>query len=357
MEQSDNDGSPTIKDVAVHAGVSRATASRALAGYGVVNAETRDRVRASADFLGYMPNVLARSMRAGKTQTLGLIITEVGLSVFDLAMRAVIDAAHRKGYQVLVANTNEDLTAEKESVRVMLEKQVDGLILVPSAVNDLDFLSRGAVKGKPIVLLDRTLAGLDIPSVIADNRRGARDAVAHFIERGHTRIGLLVVTANIRGTTADRPAGLVSTLNDRVEGYLEEMCESALAVSAHWIHFAADSAEFGMAAVRTVLDSPNPPTALLASNANMSLAILRVAKERGLQVGVDISVIGFDDAPWATVVSPSLTVVDLPIEAMASAAVDLLVARITGGDSPPEHDQHPMKLIVRQSVANARKES
>lgn len=356
MEQFDNDGPPTIKDVALHAGVSRATASRALAGYGVVNIETRDRVRLSADILGYLPNVLARSMRAGKTQTLGLIITEVGLSVFDLAMRAVIDAAHRKGYQVLVANTNEDLTAEKDSVRLMLEKQVDGLILVPSAVSDLDFLSRGAAKGKPMILLDRAIASLDIPSVTADNRGGARDAVAHFIACGHTRIGLIVVTANIRGTTADRPAGLVSTLNDRVEGYLEEMAAAMLTVSPNWIHFAADSADAGMAAVRTVLDSPNPPSALIASNANMSLAILRVAKERGLQVGRDISVIGFDDAPWATVITPSLTVVDLPIEQMALAAVDLLVARIAGEDSPPAHQHYPMKLIVRESVANARKE-
>lgn len=357
MKQSGNDAALTIKDVAHHAGVSRATASRALSDYGIVSAETRERVRESAGLLGYVPNVLARSMRAGNTQTLGLIITEVGLSVFDLAMRAVIEAAHLKGYQVLVANTNEDLTAERNSVRVMLEKQVDGLILVPSSVSDLDFLSRGAVQGKPIILLDRTLASLDIPSVSADNRRGATDAVAHFLEHGHTRIGFIVVTANIRGTTTERPDGLVSTLNDRVEGYLEAMRDVGITPDANWIRYAADSDVNGVEAVREVLDSPNAPTALLASNGNMSLAILRVAKERRLTVGEDLSVIGFDDAPWAAVMTPSLTVVDLPIEAMAIAAVDKLIARIADEDNTAEPLTLPMRLIVRESVAHHSKES
>jgi LacI family transcriptional regulator len=126
MKHLGNEAPLTIRDVALHAGVSRATASRALSDYGVVNSETRQKVQRSALELGYVPNVLARSMRAGKTQTLGLIITEVGLSVFDLAMRAVIEAAHRKGYQVLVANTNEDLTAERDSVRVCLRSRSTG---------------------------------------------------------------------------------------------------------------------------------------------------------------------------------------------------------------------------------------
>lgn len=367
MKQSGNEAPLTIRDVALHAGVSRATASRALSDYGVVHAETREKVQNSALVLGYVPNVLARSMRAGKTQTLGLIITEVGLSVFDLAMRAVIEAAHRKGYQVLVANTNEDLAAERDSVRVMLEKQVDGVILVPSAVDDLAFISPSSLKGKPMTLLDRTLDSLDIPSVTADNRNGARDALRHLLAKGHTRIGFVVVTANIRGETAERPEGLVSTLHDRVEGYLSGMDEAGLAVGDGWLRFAADGGEAARRAVRNALDCAVPPTALLASNANVSLAILSVAKERGLIVGTDLSVIGFDDAPWAPVVTPGLTVVDLPIEAMAEAAVQNLVAQISDGGSGSATDGQipaggreresvvlPMRLIVRGSVSDIR---
>ncbi len=359
MNQTGNEALLTIRDVALHAGVSRATASRALSDYGVVNSDTREKVRQSALDLGYVRNVVARSMRAGETQTLGLIITEVGLSVFDLAIRAMIDAAHRRGYQVLLANTNEDLAAERDSVRVMLEKQVDGMILVPSSVDDIGFIGPAALKGKPITLLDRKLDALDIPSVTADNRQGARDALRHLLDNGHTRVGLVVVAPGISGETAERPTQLVSSLHDRVEGYLETMAEAGLPVEHGWLRFAAVGGEAARQAVRKILDSAEPPTALVASNANVTLAILSVARQRGLVVGTDISVIGFDDAPWATAVTPELTVVDLPIESMAEAAVDNLIAQISESKTSSREKAHvsivlPMQLIVRGSVADIR---
>ncbi|QWT24237.1 LacI family transcriptional regulator [Subtercola sp. PAMC28395] len=350
MKQSGNEAHPTISDVARHAGVSRATTSRALSNYGVVNSETRAKVLRSAEELGYVPNVLARSMRAGSTQTLGLIIAEVGLSVFDLAMRSVIESASLQGYQVLVTNTNEDLVAERASIRVMLEKQVDGLIVVPSAVVDLEFLSKSDLKGKPVTLLDRSLETLGIPSVTADNNRGARDAVEHMHSLGHTKIGLIVVTANLEGETGERPRGLISTIHDRVEGYYAEMTESGLRVDPDWVRYCGDAGDAATTAVCAILDSPEPPTALLASNGNMSLAVLRVAKERGLVIGRDLSLVGFDDAPWATVLTPSLTVVDLPIEEMAKAAVDNLIAQIADPSTEQTSVTLPTRLLVRHSV-------
>ena len=350
MTSSGNDAHPTINDVAERAGVSRATASRALADYGVVNSETRARVLEAASELGYVANVVARSMRAGSTKTIGLIITQVGLSVFDLAVRVVIDIAHTRGYQVLVANTNEDLVAERDAVRVMLEKQVDGLILVPSAVEDLRFLEPSALKSKPIILLDRSLPSPGMPSVTGDNRQGSRDAVAHLLEHGHERIGLIVSTANIRGVTSDRPPGLVSTLDDRVEGYLEELRSAGIEPRAEWTRYAGDSDALAADAAREVLTTTDRPSALIASNANVALAILRVAQELDLGVGPDISVIGFDDSPWAPVLTPGLTVVDLPIEDMARAALESLIEQITAR-TPGRTAVFPMRLIPRASVA------
>ncbi len=354
MNTSGNEAQPTIKDVAAHAGVSRATASRALSDYGIVNAETRERVQRAAADLGYMPNVLARSMRAGTTQTIGLIITEIGLSVFDLAVRVVIDDVHAHGYQVLVATTNENLSSEVDALRVMLEKQVDGVILVPSAVNDLSFLSERALASKPVVLLDRELPNSGLLSAIADNRQGARDAVAHLVEHGHRRIGLLVSTANIHSVTSVRPSGLVSSLNDRVEGYWEALDTAGVARDPELVRFSGGSGEPALLAARELLAAPHPPTALIASNANVSLAILQAAQEIGLRVGEELSLIGFDDAPWAPIVTPALTVIDLPIEQMAKAAVDELIAQIQAR-RPTTHRPHiapfPMTLISRASVA------
>lgn len=343
----------TINDVAKLAEVSRATASRVLGEYGAVKAETRATVLAAAAELGYVANVIARSMRAGTTQTLGLIIAEIGLSVFDTAMRVVIDSARAHGYQVLVANTNEDLEAERTSIRVMLEKQVDGLIVVPSSVTDLEFLSAASLRGRPVVLLDRTLA-LPLTSVTGDNRQGAKDAVAHLLDRGHTKIGLVVFTANIQGATGERPAGLISSINDRVEGYYEAMADAGIEVAPSWVHYAGDAEDSARAAVETILNGENRPTALLASNANMSLAVLRAVKARGAAIGQDISLIGFDDAPWASIITPSLTIVNIPIEEMATAAVDNLIGQISADVQSKGSVVLPMNLVLRESVADLR---
>jgi LacI family transcriptional regulator len=344
----------TINDVAQLAEVSRATASRVLGEYGAVKAETRATVLAAAAELGYVANVIARSMRAGTTQTLGLIIAEIGLSVFDTAMRVVIDSARAHGYQVLVANTNEDLEAERTSIRVMLEKQVDGLIVVPSSVTDLEFLSVASLRGRPVVLLDRTLATLTLASVTGDNRQGAKDAVTHLLDRGHAKIGLVVFTANIQGTTDQRPVGLISSIHDRVEGYYEAMAEAGIQVDPTWVQFTGDAEESASAAVEAILNGGDMPTALLASNANISLAVLRAVKARGAAIGQDISLIGFDDAPWASIITPSLTVVNLPIEQMAKAAVDNLIGQISVDVRSPGSVVLPMNLVVRESVADLR---
>lgn len=344
----------TINDVAQLAKVSRATASRVLGEYGAVKAETRATVLAAAARLGYVANVIARSMRAGTTHTLGLIIAEIGLSVFDTTMRVVIDSARAHGYQVLVANTNEDLEAERTSIRVMLEKQVDGLIVVPSSVTDLDFLSAASLRGRPVVLLDRTLAPLELASVTGDNRQGAMDAVAHLLELGHSKVGMVVFTANIQGATAQRPAGLISSIHDRVDGYYQAMADAGIEVGPTWVHYAGDAEDSATAAVDAILSGQDRPTALLASNGNMSLAVLRAVKARGGLIAQDVSLIGFDDAPWASIITPSLTVVNLPVEEMAKAAVENLIGQISADLQTKGSVVLPMNLVLRESVADLR---
>ncbi|KGJ79333.1 hypothetical protein GY21_05375 [Cryobacterium roopkundense] len=360
MKQSGNDAllptleaPATINDVAQLAAVSRATASRVLGDYGTVKAETRTIVLAAAARLGYVPNVIARSMRAGKTLTLGLVIAEIGLSVFDTAMRVVIDSARAYGYQVLVSNTNEELQAERTAIRVMLEKQVDGLIVVSSSVTDLDFLNPRNLQGRPIVLLDRTLAPLGLSSVTGANRQGAVDAVAHFIANGHTKIGLVVFTANVEGETAHQPLGLISSIHDRIEGYYSAMAAAGLPVNPDWVRFTGDADVSAYSAVGSILDAEDAPTALLASNGNMSLAVLKVAKARGLLIGRALSLVGFDDAPWASIITPSITVVNVPIEEMARVAVENLIGQISAATDAGSAEL-PMNLVLRESVADLR---
>ena len=181
----------TIPDVARQAGVSTATAARALGGYGSVSSTTRERVLAVAEELGYRPNSLARSMITGSTQTLGVVLSDIENSFFHRALRGVADTARARGYEVLLANTDEDLEAERKAVSVLAERRVDGLIVCPTDDGDHAHLEAVISSGIPVVLLDRRVSGLHADTVGIDNRKAARDATTRLVEQGHRRIGIL----------------------------------------------------------------------------------------------------------------------------------------------------------------------
>jgi Bacterial regulatory proteins, lacI family/Periplasmic binding protein domain len=165
---------PTIIDVAELAGVSRATASRAMGNYGRIAAATVEQVRKAAAELGYRPNEVARAMRQGRTKTIGLvIIADFTNAFFDRATKAIVDAAKARGYQVLITNTDEDIAAERQAIETLVDKQVDGLIVVPSTAAVHDHLATIQKSGKPLVLLDRRVDGIIATSITTDDLTGA----------------------------------------------------------------------------------------------------------------------------------------------------------------------------------------
>ena len=179
----------------------------------------------------------------------------------------------------------------------------------------------------------------------------------HFHERGHERIGLAVTSAAIHGDTGSRPPHLISTINDRVNAYFDFMVAADLDRDDTWVRYCGPDETSARSAVRSILSAPNPPTALLASNSNMALAAIFVAKELGLVVGRDISLIGFDDAPWTTVTTPSLTVVVLAVEEMADIAVTNLIAQIESPQASHQSTTLFTQLLERESVADLRHNS
>ncbi len=210
-------------DVARRAKVSRATAARALGGYGLVGDQTRERVMAAARELNYSANVVARAMRAGTTQTIGVVVADISNSFFSYATRAIIDTAAQAGYQTLVLNTDDDLAKEIDAVRVLVEKRVDGLIVVPSSATSFDHLVLDDDLAKPLVLLDRSVVGLGVASACTDDRGGAKAAIELFLERGHVHIALLLATAAAHGAETSQPEGVVSTVRERAAGALEAL--------------------------------------------------------------------------------------------------------------------------------------
>ncbi|MEC5152125.1 LacI family DNA-binding transcriptional regulator [Cryobacterium sp. GrIS_2_6] len=346
---------PTIIDVAEQAGVSRATASRALSGYGRTSAATVERVRRAADEIGYRPNELARAMRAGSTGTIGLVvIADFTNAFFDRATKSIVDAARKRGYQVLISNTDEDPEVERGAIETLLEKQVDGLIVFPSATGHSEHLEAGNLGGRPLVLADRRLDDLGVTTVTTDDFTGTREAVRNAVSLGHSRLGFLITAANIAGQTTARPPALISSVRDRADGFAAGAADAGIPPEDQVWHFSEDVPESSEAAVAEMLDLASPPTVIFTSNNDMALSVLKVAGSRGLAIGREVSLVTVDDSPWAAYMVPGITVVARPVEQLGELAVERLVAEIESPGQPVEDIQLPTELIPRASVADLR---
>jgi len=329
--------SATIKDVAREAGVSQATAARALAGYGYASERARKRVLAAAERLGYRPHAVARALVSGSTRTLGLVVGDIENPFFALAARGMADAAGEKDYTLLLANSDEDLEEERLAVEALLARRVDGLAVAPTSPESLAHLSPVAADGTPLVVLDRPLRGLRVDTVTADNAGGAAAAVRHLIALGHRCIGVVSDSPEI-GSTAER-----------LRGYRSALREAGLTVNPHLVSVGGPSADEGYRTARALLERPDRPTALFTANNFMTLGTVRALRDLGLRAPGDVALIGFDDTDWTTIVDPPLTVVAQPVYEIGRTAGERLLARCAGDAGAARRIRLETRLIVRAS--------
>jgi LacI family transcriptional regulator len=361
-ERSQSSGSrPTVDDVAEAAGVSRATAARVLGGYGRVSQVTRDRVRKHAGALGYTPNRLAQGMVTGRTLTLGFVSADMQNPFFGQTMRGFTDVARGQGYDVVIANSEEETKLERRAVQTLLERRVDGMLVAPTELRHAPHLEDVAASGVPIVLVDRSVRGLAADCVLIDNVGAARTAVSHLIERGHERIG--VATTNLTGgdlvaqldEAALDPRHAPTTVS-RAVGYVGALRSAGIAVIPDLIANAARYTRVdAYAAVKAMLALPEPPTAILATDDVLTLATFEAVQDSGLRFPGECTVLGFDDLDWTTIVRPRLTVVAQPAYEIGATAARRLLARIEGDTSPAQTLLLDTKLVERESTAATRR--
>jgi LacI family transcriptional regulator len=334
----------TIADVAKRAGVSKMTVSRVINNSGYISQETRARVEQAIEELGYIPNALARSLRFKRTRTIALIVTDITNPFFTTVARGVEDMANDQGFSVIFCNTDEAPEEEARYVNVLLQKQVDGLLLVPTGGADetIEFLTDHTV---PFVLLDRRVPGMDVDLVRCDSEQGAHDIVQHLLDLGHQRIAALGGSANITSSL------------DRVDGYRRAMSEAGLQRESHRAYFTSFTVEGGYQAAQQALAEHPLPTAFFATNNFIAIGAMRLLKERDLSVPGDLSVVSFDDLPAAIVLDPFLTVIEQHAYEMGRRATQLLLDRLYGkGPEEPQEILIPTELIIRRSSAPPRKE-
>ncbi|MCL4561382.1 MAG: LacI family transcriptional regulator [Chloroflexi bacterium] len=327
----------TIKEVAKKAGVSASTVSRVVGNYGYVGEKNRKKILAVIRELDYHPNAIARSMVKKSTSTIGLVITDITNPFFAYLARGVEEVAWQHGYTLILANTDEDLTKEQAIVSALLEKQVDGLILVPASSSPTPHLQEVLKREMPLTLVDRRVKDCLVDVIMVNNQDGARQAVAYLIERGHRRIGMVY----------DNPE--ISTNMERLAGYREAFRDAGLTIPEDLVRSCQYTQQSAYAVVAQLLKVENPPTAIFTANNFMTLGAVKAVREAGLQIPTHIALVGFDDLDWNEYNLPQLTSVAQPVHEMGKVAAQRLIARLKGEKTPPLEIRLNTRFIIRQS--------
>lgn len=360
---SDRAARVTIADVAAEAGVSTATAGRVLGNYGYVGAELRQRVLSHAAALGYRPNGLARSLITGRTHTIGVVLGDVQSPFYAAVLHAISKRLRAAGYGILITTTDDLVASEVSAVHLLLSRQVEGLIVAPSCdlMGEPKHLA-AAARAVPLVQIDRIAGEVAGDAVVVDNRGAAAQAVAVLTDAGHRRIAILfepetedeeqgrAITARI---VAGEPMGHLAGTNwQRLLGYADALRHAGIALDAALIaRVGCNRIDGARDLTAALLDGPDRPTALFTADGLMSQGAMATLVRLGLAVPRDLSLVCFDDLDWMSFLSPGVTAVAQPLEALGEKAADLLLARIAAPHRPPEQFVMSPRLHRRGSVA------
>ena len=334
----------TIKDVARIAGVSIATVSAVLNANVPVSEKRTKRVWDAVEKTGYSPHGVARSLRLGHSQSIGLVVGDISNPFFTSLIKAIETCASAAGYLVVVTNTDDDPKKEIELLRLLREQRVAGLLLAPAG-HGKDYLSSlSKAVDVPVVLVDRHLPDSPFDSVVVDNVTAARMATDYLVRLNHRRIAIV---SGIRH---------LWTTEQRLQGFRDGLKAGGLPISAE-LEVAADSQiETAYEVVQRLLAIPKPPTAIFAANNLMTIGAIEAIMDMGFQCPEQISLAGIDDFPWISAIRPRLTTVAQPIVELGERAAGLLIERIEQkrkGENKPRPNMVALqpKLIIRDSCA------
>jgi DNA-binding LacI/PurR family transcriptional regulator len=327
----------SIKDIARAANVSYTTVSRALRNSPLVNPETGALIRKIAEEKGYTVSAVARSLVTRHTDTIGVVVTTVANPFVGEVVAGIEEVALAHGYSLLLANCHADPAREMRVVRSFQERRVDGILVNSSRVGAL-YMPLLEEMNVPIVLINNQHPGEFVHSVCIDNLDSSRQAARHLVKLGHRRIGYL---GNQYGLQAD---------TERFAGYRQILEEADIGFQPDLVAHGEGGPEGGMRTMTRLLALNAPPTAVFCYNDMMAIGALRAAREHGLRVPADLSVVGLDDLFLASYTDPPLTTVQQPKQQMGCLAAGILLELLSGG-KPESRITLEGKLIVRQSTA------
>jgi LacI family transcriptional regulator len=334
-----------LEDIANKMGVSKTLVSMVINGYGDKNGikkETQEKVIALTRELDYKPNQMARSLRLGKSNTIGLIVADISNAFYAKMARNIEDECNKYGYNLIICSSDEKDAKESSLIRMLKEKQVDGLIISSTLVDNSEIVVLKQ-ENYPFVLVDRYFPEIpDTNFVIIDNYKSSYKAVKYLIDSGHQNIAMLSIS----------PSHLTS-VKDRNKGYFDAIKKANINTD-HYLHclIPFESIEQSVeASIERLLKYEKKITAILAVNQNIALAIIKALKKFKIKIPDEISVITFDDLPFFELLTPSISAISQPLDVISFNAVKILIDEINSKGSSRKKDQVviPSHFILRES--------
>ncbi len=333
-------GENTINDVASHAGVSKATVSRVINKNPGVSTELEQRVKKAIEELNYRPNKLAQALKARNTNSIGLIVPSVENPVFAQLTRVVENTAQKYGFATILCNSEGDTEKEAECIRLLLEKQVDGIIF--DAIGVYNDAFQDVLRHRvPIVLVGRKIDNFSVANVNVDNRLGGYMATSHLIKTGCRRIVFM---------QAEHEA--LSAVNQRFLGYKDALDEHGLALDEQLMPKTRLTFESGARAAGELLDQKVPFDAIFAANDLLALGCLDMLIERGIRVPEEVSIIGYDNIAFGGMARPRLSTVSNSVNTISVEAVKCVLRHIYSDNARTEEICLNPQLVLRQSTRN-----
>ena len=328
----------TIKDIAKELGISASTVSRALSDSPLVNVNTKRAILQVAERLGYQRNELARALVKGSSGAVGLLVPDITNPFFSDIARCVGEIADRIGAGVILCNTDGRIDRELNYIHLMRRKRVDGLLLCSTTI-EAPYLNELILARTPFILVSRISGQRDLPFVITDDKMGAKLAVEHLVDLGHRSIGFIGGPENVQAS------------RDRMESYLNVLDNNGLVALPDWRSYAGFTQAAGREAAQRMLSLSHRPTAIFAANDVTALGVLEVAERLGLQIPIDLSLIGYDDISYASLPRIQLTTVAQPAVEMGQIAANWLFEALADPGIPSLQRILKPRLVVRSTTA------
>ena len=326
----------TLKMVAEKAGVSVNTASRAINNKSDINEETKKKVLKIAQELGYVRNATAVALRTRKTRTIGVVIADNRNPFYAEVLNGMEAAAREKNYHIILANTQRDYKKEEEAINLLLTKRVDGLLITP--VQDRDDDIKNLIDANiPFVIVGRDFENIEVDAVYNDEVKGGFLATEYLINKGHKRIAL------VDGFLYKSPA------RGRLEGYKKALKKYGIPFDGDLLSVGDIDVKDGYERTKQLLEKELNFTAIFAYNDMMAFGAMQAIKEKGLRIPEDIGLVGYDDIPFSSLISPALTTIRLQKQDLGVESVKLLFSRMNGNRKKAKKIMLDVELIIRET--------